>query len=228
MQSNVPQGCLPLALFVVLLFVLPLFLADVMLSALGRLGLSPQTTMLAAIGIFAGSMINIPIRRIKRQQPFDAAACRFYGLQRFFPGQSCQQQHTILAVNVGGCLIPCAIAVYELIRIAGHGPGALGLALAAVGINVMICYRLAQPIANVGIAMPALVPAFAAAACAVLLYWEMAPPIAFCAGVLGPLIGADLLHLKEIEKINTGVASIGGAGTFDGIVLSGLLATLLA
>ena len=55
-----------------------------------------------------------------------------------------------------------------------------------------------------------------------------APPVAFVAGVAGPLIGADLLRLREIERMGTAVASIGGAGTFDGIVISGLVATLLA
>ncbi|MCS4031868.1 putative membrane protein [Salinibacter ruber] len=53
------------------------------------------------------------------------------------------------------------------------------------------------------------------------------PPIAFAAGVLGPLIGADLLHLDDIAQLGAGMASIGGAGTFDGVVLSGLVATLL-
>ena len=42
------------------------------------------------------------------------------------------------------------------------------------------------------------------------------------------MIGADLLHLKEVVRIAPGLASIGGAGTFDGIVLSGLAASLLA
>jgi uncharacterized membrane protein len=46
--------------------------------------------------------------------------------------------------------------------------------------------------------------------------------------VLGPLIGADLLHLRDIEELETGIASIGGAGTFDGIVLSGIVAAYLA
>ena len=40
-------------------------------------------------------------------------------------------------------------------------------------------------------------------------------------GVLGPLIGANLLHIRDIAALETGIASIGGAGTFDGIVLSG-------
>ncbi|MBH0192946.1 MAG: DUF1614 domain-containing protein, partial [Nitrospira sp.] len=35
-------------------------------------------------------------------------------------------------------------------------------------------------------------------------------------------------HLREIEKIATYIASIGGAGTFDGIVLSGIVAAYLA
>lgn len=60
-----------------------------------------------------------------------------------------------------------------------------------------------------------------------LLVPEFTPPVAFTAGVLGPLIGADLLHLARIDKLETGMASIGGAGTFDGIVLSGMIAALL-
>jgi uncharacterized membrane protein len=52
--------------------------------------------------------------------------------------------------------------------------------------------------------------------------------IAYVAGNLGPLVGADLLHLKEILRVPAGMLSFGGAGTFDGIVLSGILAALLA
>jgi uncharacterized membrane protein len=65
-------------------------------------------------------------------------------------------------------------------------------------------------------------------ASALLLVPDHAPPIAFVAGVLGPLIGAGLFHLRDIEKIATGIASIWGAGTFDGIVLSGIVAAYLA
>ena len=53
-------------------------------------------------------------------------------------------------------------------------------------------------------------------------------PVAFVAGVLGPVQGADLLHLKDIKRVSAGMLSIGGAGTFDGIVLSGIVAALLA
>jgi uncharacterized membrane protein len=57
---------------------------------------------------------------------------------------------------------------------------------------------------------------------------DIGPAVAFVAGVLGPLIGADLLHLRDIETLETGIASIGGAGTFDGIILSGIVVAYLA
>ena len=76
--------------------------------------------------------------------------------------------------------------------------------------------------------MPGFVSPLVAAGLAMLLAPTEAPAVAFIAGVVGPLVGADLLHLREITKNAVGVASIGGAGTFDGIVLSGIVAAYLA
>jgi uncharacterized membrane protein len=45
---------------------------------------------------------------------------------------------------------------------------------------------------------------------------------------LGTLIGADILNLKKIRNLGAPVASIGGAGTFDGIFLTGILAVILS
>jgi uncharacterized membrane protein len=42
------------------------------------------------------------------------------------------------------------------------------------------------------------------------------------------LIVADLLNLRMIHGLGAPVASIGGAGKFDGISLTGLIAVLLA
>lgn len=223
-----PYGCLPLAAFFGLLILLPLFLADVMLTALGRLGLSPEVSMWAALGIFLGGMINIPVKQIPRTEVLESHSFAMFGFERMFPDRVRRTPFTVIAVNFGGCVVPVMIVIYELIRITAYGLTDLLLTGLAVAINVAACYHLARPIPRVGIAMPALVPGLLAALCGILFHAELAPIIAFCAGVLGPLIGADLMHLKEIKSIDTGVASIGGAGTFDGIVISGLLATLLA
>jgi uncharacterized membrane protein len=223
-----PFGCLPLVIVIGFLILFPLFLADLMASALGKLGLSPALSLFVVFAIFIGGLVNIPVKKVPRVLSMDSAPVGLYGMGRFFPALFRQNPYTVIAVNIGGCVIPCLIVVYELFRIAARGPMDLSLALLAVAVNTAVCYRLARPVPNVGIALPALVPAIVSAACAFLFVRDFAPPVAFTAGVLGTLIGADLLHLKHIGSISTGMASIGGAGTFDGIVLSGLIATLLA
>ncbi len=219
-----PAGCLSLLIFAALLL-LPLFFANAMLAALAELGLSPTASFYAALGIFLVGLVNIPVRRIERERTVQPSVLSLFGLDRIV-GRTASREYTMIAVNLGGCVVPCALAAYELVRIASRG-GLLAAGI-AVAINIAICYQVARPVANVGIAMPPLVPAVAAALSGILLAPADAAPVAFCAGVLGPLVGADLLHLKDIRRMETSVASIGGAGTFDGIVLSGLVATLLA
>jgi uncharacterized membrane protein len=137
-------------------------------------------------------------------------------------------RQTIIAVNFGGCVIPVGISVYEIVYLAQFDPHALALGIVGCLMNVAVCYSVAKRVEGIGIAMPALMPPLVAAALALLLAPRAAPPLAFVIGVMGPLIGADLLHLRELEAAQTGIASIGGAGTFDGIVLSGIIAAYLA
>jgi uncharacterized membrane protein len=224
----VPFGCLPLILLVGLAILFPLFLADAMAAAFVKLGISPGVSLALVISMFIGGIFNIPLRKVPRVMSIDTAPLDLYGAGRIFPQWFRRSSSTVIAVNVGGCVIPCAIVAYELVRIAGLGSTALALTAAAVAINAAICYRLARPVPNVGIVLPALAPALAAAACGFLFMRDFAPPVAFTAGVLGPLLGADLLNLRRMTNDGGGIASIGGAGTFDGIVLAGLVATLLA
>jgi uncharacterized membrane protein len=227
MRSPMPFGCLSLIFFLgVLLF--PFFLANVLLTALNKLGFGPGAALLVAFGIFFGGLINIPVARLPREHKIEYVQMRMFGLSRIFPVRPRHMGYTIIAINVGGGLVPLVIALFELFRLSAMGLGVLLPALAAVTINIILSYILARPVPGVGIAMPALVPGLVAAAAALLLAPEFAPPVAFAAGVLGPLVGADLFHLNDIKRIATGTASIGGAGTFDGIVISALLATLLA
>jgi len=227
-MRSFPPGCLALGLFLIFIVLLPFFLAEAFLSALSKLGLNPQQSVLAALGIFFGSMFNIPIFRVKREEPVEWYETSMYGFGRSLFQIPRKPQVTVLAVNVGGCLVPLIIAVYQIVRLAGMDSDYLVMGGIAVLVNIIVCERLAKPIPNMGLAIPALVPALLAVVCALLLVPDQAPSVAFTAGVLGPLIGADILHLREIKEISTGMASIGGAGTFDGIVLSGIVATLLA
>jgi uncharacterized membrane protein len=101
--------------------------------------------------------------------------------------------------------------------------GLLGITVVA-----LIVHWLAQPIRGVGIAVPIFVPPVVSAFAALLLSRKSAPPLAYIIGSLGTLIGADLLNLWNVQGLGAPIVSIGGAGTFDGIFLTGILAVLLA
>lgn len=230
-----PPGCVAfLALFA--FFLVPFFFAHLMLGAVAKLGLSPDLALLVLVGIFLGGAVNIPVKKFVREQEV-ADPLLLFGAHRFlprlgfdplFPLPRRAVTQTIIAVNLGGCVIPVALAIYETVRVLARGPQESLALLGITVISIGVCYRIARPVPRLGIVMPAFIPPLTAALPSLWFVPEFAPPVAFVAGVLGPLIGADLLHLREIQDTPTGMASIGGAGTFDGIVLSGMLAALLA
>lgn len=225
MRSLMPFGCLALIFFAGILFV-PLFFANAILTALNKLGLSPALALLSAVGIFLGGMINVPVHRIERKDEVEVISPSMFGLTRI-RNPWIQNQYITVALNLGGAIIPLILVVHELLRVISRGNQTLMMTAIAVGINIIVCYLLARPVQGVGIALSPFIPAVLAALSAWILVPEFAPPVAFIAGVLGPVIGADLLHLDEVKGTHVNVVSIGGAGTFDGIVLSGLVATLL-
>jgi uncharacterized membrane protein len=221
-------GCLTLLLFFLLLVLLPVAFGQLFAAAPLKLRLAPETAVLLVGAIILGGAINIPVKRIVRSEQLTVDPMAVFGLLGRWPGLQRRQRETIIAVNVGGCLVPSGLAVYEALHVLADAPQAAAAAAVAALANIGACYWLARPLKGIGIALPGLVPPVLAALCALLLAPDHATPVAFVAGVLGPLVGADLLHLRDIERIEAGMASIGGAGTFDGIVLSGIVAAYLA
>ncbi|NTU49213.1 MAG: DUF1614 domain-containing protein, partial [Syntrophobacteraceae bacterium] len=100
--------------------------------------------------------------------------------------------------------------------------------LITLAVVTYVVFKVARPIPGVGFATPMFIPPIVAALAALILNHEWAAPTAYVAGTLGTLIGADLLHLDKLSVLKAPVASIGGAGTFDGIFLTGILAVLLS
>jgi uncharacterized membrane protein len=91
-----------------------------------------------------------------------------------------------------------------------------------------ISFAFSRPMAGLGVAMPIFIAPLAAALVAMLINPGQSAPLAYICGTLGVLIGADLLRLKDIQQMGVPVAAIGGAGTFDGIFITGIVAVLLA
>ncbi|TLY46200.1 MAG: DUF1614 domain-containing protein, partial [Nitrospirae bacterium] len=130
---------------------------------------------------------------------------------------------TVVAVNVGGAIIPTLLSFYLIKK-----KGMYGRTLLGVAIVTAVVHWMAHPVEGVGIAVPIFIPPIVAASVALLLARHSAPSLAYICGSLGTLIGADLLNLDKIQGLGAPIASIGGAGTFDGIFMTGLLAVLLA
>ncbi|MBP8924931.1 MAG: DUF1614 domain-containing protein [Pseudomonadales bacterium] len=223
-----PAGLLALLMTLLLLLLMPLLLADAMVSALQQLGITRSFGALLVLAIFVGGLFNIPIRRTSRGEVLAYRPFDLYGIDRLAPRLVEKSTQQVLALNVGGCVIPLLIVAYQLVRLGSHDDGVWLALVAACALNTAVCYRLARPVAGLGILLPVFVPGCLAALMALLLAPAHAPGVAFCAGVLGPLIGADLLHLRDVGRSGAGLLSIGGAGTFDGIVISGFLAVMLS
>jgi uncharacterized membrane protein len=212
-------------LFGVLVLAVAALLILIQLNALRyaymRLGLSSRGAFLLLVGSLVGSYFNIPVAVIPGQN-VSGQIVHFFGMDYVVPHVA-QWSGTVIAVNVGGAVIPVLMSAYLVMRTGVW----LGAALATAIVAVVI-HALANPVPGLGIAVPVFAPALITAITAFLISRANAPQIAYIAGSIGTLIGADLTNLDKIQGLGAPVASIGGAGTFDGIFLTGILAVLLA
>jgi len=187
-----------------------------------RLGVGPGAALLLLFGSLIGSYFNIPITVLPGPPVRSGQIVEFFGMRYVVP-MVVSWPGTVLAVNVGGAVIPTLMSTYLVIRYQLW----LKAMLATVAIALVI-HAMATPVPGIGIAVPVFAPVVATAILSFILSREYAPPLAYIGGSMGTLIGADLLNLDKIGGIGAPIASIGGAGTFDGIFLTGILAVLLA
>lgn len=209
-----------LLVFMTVLFVM--IVLRVLQYAYTRIGIPPQYLFAILLLSLIGSYINVPILKFPEARVLVGQEVLIFGVPHVIPMVQ-DSPGTVLAINVGGGLIPSLLSIYLVIKNRLYKKAALGTAIVAAA-----CYVLAYPVEGLGIAIPIFYPPIIAAATALLLSRYEAAPLAYIAGSLGTLIGADLLNLDQVRGLGAPVASIGGAGTFDGIFVTGLVAVLLA
>jgi uncharacterized membrane protein len=191
-------------------------------SAYLSMGLDPHGALLLLLASLAGSYLNIPVARLPAEQIVSGQEVWYFGMHYVIP-EVISRPGTIIAVNVGGAVIPGFLSIYLYFR------NRLWIsAIVATVVVAGVCHWLATPVPGLGIALPVFVPPLSAAAVSLLLSRRHAAPLAYIGGSLGALIGADLLNFGKVQGLGAPIASIGGAGTFDGIFLTGILAVLIA
>ena len=137
-----------------------------------------------------------------------------------------------IEINIGGALIPILLSLYLTVK------KRIPLSKVIVGILIVsiVTYLVSHPDPNEGIVSPFplwFLPAVAASlSSAVLSYtnYRKAAPLAYISGVVGVLVGADVLHLMELLSYKPpqfAAAAIGGASVFDMVFLTGILAVII-
>ena len=165
-----PPFSLPLVLLL-FLFALLIFLVEIRIVtyAYRKVGVNPRYAFAVMLLSLIGAGVNIPLFAIG-------------------PGAGRRTHGTIVALNVGGALIPILVSLYLVAR-----TGMLVRMLIATMVVAAVVHTLAELVPGVGIAVPMIVPPLVAAGVALLLAFRRAPPVAYVAGSMGTLIGADLL-----------------------------------
>lgn len=208
---------LPLS-FLAFLLLLPLlfFVGFFRFISIGfeNLGIAPEAVVVILLVMLVGSKINIPLGK---RRFLEVEERSFFGLRKR-RGMKAQG----LSLNVGGGLVPLLIALYLLLFTVP-----VAATLLASLLMVLVCWRVSRVVPGRGVVIPLFFPPLAAVLFSYLLVPQAVPQAAFIAGVLGVLLGADLLRLPFVLRRESGILSIGGAGVFDGIFLTAMVAALL-
>lgn len=167
-------------------------------QVLDRLYLSDRGGLLVILALVAGSFIDIPL----------------------WPNPE-------VSLNVGGGLIPLALAIYVLTK-AGSSKewmhSIIGIVVTTgviYGVSKLYRFDIGQ-----GVIEPQYLWAIIAAAVAYII--GRSRRLSFIVATLG-LLFMDVVRIGEVALLNIQApVSIGGAGAFDTIIIAGVLAVLLA
>ncbi len=166
------------------------------------------------------SYLNIPIKKVRSQVPIisDKAS----DVLRSGLSASSLKMYSTIAINIGGAVIPIIMSVFLSTKVN------LVEILSGIFVMTIIIHKIARPVKGSGIAIHALFPPFLAAFVAIIISPQNAPVIAYISGTFGCILGIDILNLNKIPDLAVPLVSIGGAGTFDAIFLTGIISVLLA
>ncbi len=233
----------PVLLLVYSVLLLPLILVShgFLAAAFSTLGVHPLVgfglSVFMLLASLALSPVNVVVREIGSgvvRVEYRTDYVYFFGVPVPVVSRVVVEDRVFLAVNLGGAVVPVVASSGMLALVAGSHSWALPRILAATMATAMVVYAVARPLPGVGIVVPSLLPPLTAALATVTLLGPtpLVLPGSYVAGTLGSLLGADVFKLAKnldllTQRLGARLISIGGAGVFDGVYLSGLVALLI-
>ena len=223
-------------LFLLLLIVWPLLSVFYRELLVVELGLPPWAFGGVLFLSLVGSYINVPVTTVEAEVPiYTYREVRFFFVTWRVPQVEMGVRRTVITLNVGGAVVPMLISAYlVLFSIPACSVDVVSSyvkLLVVMAVVAVTTHRSSRIVKGLGIATPMLGPPATTALVTLLidLVSPMSCPtqIAYVGGTIGALIGADLMNLGKLPEVEAPMASIGGAGTFDGIYLTGIMSVLL-
>ena len=101
-----------LAFFGLLVLLFLLIMVGAVSYAFDKIGLDPIAVFALFSACLIGSYINIPVHRLRNDAVMMDQVVSVFGFRFRIPTSA--RRETVLAVNVGGAIIPCFIAFYLL------------------------------------------------------------------------------------------------------------------
>jgi uncharacterized membrane protein len=190
------------------------------------LGLSILEAVALYVALLVAGFVNLPVYEFKSRRDSEQKYVSYLGMK--YPLPVWHGHNTVVSINLGGCILALMISGYLALSLP-LTTTLLSMAIVALGI-----FLLSKPSRSAGFYVPALAPPLLSLLVALTgLYLSggglyNCARLAFAAGTAGTLLGTTLLNAPRLEKLGTSSISVGGLGTFDGIILTGLLSTIVA
>src|SRR2546430_16876318 len=169
-----------------LLFLLGLLIALIEIGVIGyayeKVGVQRRYVFALLLLSLLGSYVNIPVAGLPAERVVSGQEVTYFGMRYVIPVVE-EWPGTIIAVNVGGAVIPTILSLYLLVQ-----TGQYGRALAGVAIVTTIVHWLAHPPPRGGDFAPGVIPPMVAAVRAPLLSPPSASGPPDSCGSVGQLI----------------------------------------
>ncbi len=234
-------GIFAALLILVGLFFLFIFLpVSIVTEAFSKLGLTSAQGVLMLIAILIGRVVNFPVFTSERlvivQKP------QTFGYTMDESGRHIQMEQDsanelkkqVFALNLGGFILPLLLSLTFIIRlhVNNQADGVYGWIAFAMVMVAGGCYAMTKADPFTGLRVPLVMPALMTFISVFFFVPEPFRPVAaYVAGTMGTIIGGNLAPLltpRIRNAVGTPMVSIGGAGTFGGVFVAGILAVLLA